>query len=62
LNTCDYYRPLLDMLHRAADEGFFRPEHQRLLLTATEPEELLEAVAARIADGRLQIADWKSKI
>jgi uncharacterized protein (TIGR00730 family) len=45
LDVCDYYRHLLDMLARAAAEGFLRPEHQELLVTATTPAELLDKLA-----------------
>jgi hypothetical protein len=33
------------MLARAAAEGFLRPEHQELLVTATTPAELLDKLA-----------------
>ncbi len=42
LDVCDYYRPLREMLAHAAAEGFLRPEHEQLLVTATEPAELLD--------------------
>ena len=46
LDVADYYRPLRQMLQHAADEGFLRPEHLRLLISATEPEELLTKLTA----------------
>jgi uncharacterized protein (TIGR00730 family) len=45
LDVCDYYRPLREMLAHAAAEGFLSPEHQQLLVTATEPAKLLDLLA-----------------
>ncbi len=45
LDVCGYYRPLLEMLATAAAEGFLHPEHQELLVTATEPADLLDKLA-----------------
>ena len=46
LNVEGYYDPLLEMLDRAVQEKFLFPEHRASLLCATEPQELLEAMAA----------------
>jgi uncharacterized protein (TIGR00730 family) len=45
LNVAGYFDPLLAMLRHAADEGFLRPEHLRLVVTATEPDDLLAQLA-----------------
>lgn len=39
LNTGDYYRPLLDMLARAAGEQFMRPVHLGIWTVASTPAE-----------------------
>ena len=39
LNTGDYYRPLLDMLARAAGEQFMRPVHLGIWTMASTPAE-----------------------
>jgi uncharacterized protein (TIGR00730 family) len=45
LDVAEYYRPLREMLVRAAAEGFLRPEHQQLLVCSTSPADLLERLA-----------------
>ncbi len=42
LDVCGYYAPLREMLATAADEGFLRPEHERLLVCSSDPAELLD--------------------
>jgi len=42
LNVNGYYDPLLDMLDRCEREGFILPEHRRDLLSAADPERLLD--------------------
>jgi uncharacterized protein (TIGR00730 family) len=42
LNVAGFFDPLLAWLDRAVREGFLRPEHRALLLTAAGPEELLD--------------------
>jgi hypothetical protein len=42
LNVNGYYDLLLDMLDRAEREGFIFPEHRRALLSASDPERLLD--------------------
>jgi uncharacterized protein (TIGR00730 family) len=44
LNTAGYFEPLLAWLDLMVAEGFLREEHRRLLLTAEEPERLLDAI------------------
>jgi uncharacterized protein (TIGR00730 family) len=46
LNVDGYYNPLLEMLERAVAEKFLFPEHRESLLCETEPDRLLEAMAA----------------
>jgi uncharacterized protein (TIGR00730 family) len=45
LDVGGYYRPLVSFFDAAAAEGFVRPEHRRLVLVATEPDALLDAMA-----------------
>jgi uncharacterized protein (TIGR00730 family) len=44
LDVADYYAPLRQMLATAADEGFLRPEHERLLVCSSDPSELLDLI------------------
>ena len=44
LNVAGYYDPLLTMFDRAVDHQFVRPHHRELVLSATEPAQLLEAM------------------
>jgi hypothetical protein len=46
LNVDGYYDTLLEMLDRAVAEKFLFPEHRQSLLCETNPEKLLEAMAA----------------
>ena len=48
LNVDGYYDPLLEMLDRAVAEKFLYPEHRDSLVCATEPEQLLAAMAAHV--------------
>lgn len=41
LNVHQFYEPLLQQFDRAVEEGFLRPEYRSMVLTATDPEELL---------------------
>ncbi len=44
LDVDGYYQPLLQMLDKAAAEGFIFPEHRRALLYAADPDDLLDAM------------------
>jgi hypothetical protein len=44
LNVKHYYAGLLTLFDHAQGEGFLRPAFRRLVLTASEPEELLAAM------------------
>ncbi len=46
LNLRGYYDPLLALVAHARDEGFIYPEHTGLLVAASEPDALLEQMAA----------------
>jgi uncharacterized protein (TIGR00730 family) len=46
LNVDRYYDSLLQMLDRAVEEKFLFPEHRLSLLCETDPERLIEAMAA----------------
>ena len=46
LNVRGYWEPLLAQLAHAAREGFIRPEHLALVLTAESPAALLDRLAA----------------
>ncbi|MEW5869179.1 MAG: TIGR00730 family Rossman fold protein [Chloroflexota bacterium] len=45
LNTLSYFDPLLDMVEHARQEGFIYDEHRALFMHASQPEELLQALA-----------------
>jgi uncharacterized protein (TIGR00730 family) len=44
LNTCGYFAGLLDMLTRAVDDEFLRPEHFQLFTIGESPADLLAAM------------------
>ncbi len=44
LNTAAFFDPLLGWLDHVVRERFLRPEHRALVLTAAEPDELLDAL------------------
>jgi uncharacterized protein (TIGR00730 family) len=44
LNVASFFDPLLQWLDHMVRERFLRPEHRALVLTAAEPDELLEAL------------------
>ena len=46
LDVDGFFGPLTAMLDHAVAEGFVRPEHRRLLLSADGPEQLLDALRA----------------
>ena len=48
LNVDGYYNPLLEMLDRAVTEKFLFPEHRATLLTAGEPDKLLDAMESNV--------------
>jgi uncharacterized protein (TIGR00730 family) len=45
LNTSGFYDGLLQLIDRAVDGGFVRPEHRELVLVAEEPAALLDGLA-----------------
>ncbi len=46
LNVNGYYDALLAFADSAVEQGFLRPEHRKLLVSATDPAELLDALEA----------------
>jgi uncharacterized protein (TIGR00730 family) len=46
LDVAGYYRPLVAFFDHAAAEGFLRPEHRKLVLTADDPDALLDQFLA----------------
>jgi uncharacterized protein (TIGR00730 family) len=44
VNAGGYYQPLLAFLEHAANEGFIRESHRRLIRVAATPDELLDAM------------------
>ena len=46
LNVAGYYDPLLALFDHAVLEKFLRPEHRALVLEETDPDRLLDALAA----------------
>jgi len=45
LDALGYFSPLLELIDHGIAEGFIRPEQRALLVTATEPAELLDRLA-----------------
>src|SRR6476660_5621967 len=41
LNVFDYFTPLQRLLDHAVSEGFMRPEHRSILISSSDPNELL---------------------
>jgi len=41
LNSKDFYSPILQMIDRAAEEGFMNPSNKELIVSADNAEELL---------------------
>jgi uncharacterized protein (TIGR00730 family) len=48
LDTLDYYAPLLELLARASEEGFLRPENRALIARAGDLAELFDALATHV--------------
>ncbi len=46
LDVDGYWRPLVAFFDHAVEEGFLRPEHRAVLLVETDPEPLLDRLAA----------------
>jgi len=46
LNTAAFFDPLLSWLDHMVRERFLRPEHRELVLTAAEPDELIDLLEA----------------
>jgi hypothetical protein len=46
LDVAGFYRPLVDLFDRAAEEGFVRPEHRGLVLVAEAPGTMLDELEA----------------
>ena len=44
LNTLNYYDPLLGLVQHALKEGFIYAEHRTLLLSSTDPLDLLQQI------------------
>ncbi len=55
LDVDGYYRPLLEMLDRAVEARFLRPEHRELLMVESEPEALLDRFAGY---SPVQVKKW----
>lgn len=45
LDVAGFYRPLVELFDTAADQGFIRPEHRGLVLVATDPPGVIDALA-----------------
>jgi uncharacterized protein (TIGR00730 family) len=52
LNIANFYDPLLSLFDRAVEEGFLRPEYRSMVLTATDPMDLLMQLRSYKADSR----------
>lgn len=44
-NVAGFYNPLLALFDHAVAEGFVRPQHRGLVLTGTDPDDLLDQLA-----------------
>jgi uncharacterized protein (TIGR00730 family) len=42
LNTMDYYKPLMDLIEHAREQGFIYAEHNALYVSAEQPDHLLD--------------------
>lgn len=46
LNVADYFIPLLDLIEHARAQGFIYSEHRQLLISETQPEDLLDGLSS----------------
>ena len=46
LNVAGYYDDLLRLLDRALADGFLRPQHRAMMISASDPAEVLELLSA----------------
>ncbi|WP_143321358.1 TIGR00730 family Rossman fold protein [Clostridium sp. HBUAS56010] len=46
LNVAHFFDPLIEMIHRAIEEGFMNPSNEKLLLIDSDPDNLLEKMMA----------------
>ncbi|GCF07115.1 TIGR00730 family Rossman fold protein [Dictyobacter arantiisoli] len=46
LNIAHYFDPLLSLIEHAVTEGFVKDEHARMIITAEDPSDLLDAFTA----------------
>lgn len=44
VNINNYFDPLIEMLQKAIDEKFMRPEHEKLWVVVNNPKEVLNAI------------------
>lgn len=51
LNEAGFFDPLLAWLDRAVTDGFLKAKHRALLVTANDPDELLERLGLDAPDG-----------
>lgn len=58
LDVAGYYEPLLALFDRAHVEGFVRPEHRALVLPSSDPDDLLDRLAAWRPDGLAPVEKW----
>ncbi|GAA5785852.1 putative cytokinin riboside 5'-monophosphate phosphoribohydrolase [Chitiniphilus shinanonensis] len=62
LNTGGYFDSLLDFMRNAASQGFVNPAEVERLVLASEPDTLLQALAAiPVADARWRRAELRSR-
>ena len=45
LNVAGYYDPLIDLIHHAISERFFRPSHLDLLIVSDDPDEMIDRLS-----------------
>lgn len=46
LNIDDYFTPLLEMIEHARSQGFIYSEHRQLLISETQPQDLLDRLSS----------------
>jgi uncharacterized protein (TIGR00730 family) len=56
LNVAHYFKPLLEFLDHAVQEGFLQPEHRRLLFVEEDPATLLALLDRRLESARSTVS------
>jgi predicted Rossmann-fold nucleotide-binding protein len=62
LNVRGFYEPLMTFLDHQRDEGFVKPGLRDTLLSATDPDQLLDAMEAYDAAGRAEMGGARNAL